>query len=257
MELLEFPAGAMIFMVGDTATSAFLIQTGTVELRRGTAGADDCQAQLGPGDVFGELSLIDERPHSLSARAVSAVQLSVLTRDEFDQLLTGVPAKFRVYVNTLFERLRTLASHKSQAGGSTGGSTVLALPTASQISVSIHPLTRRAAATLPREGLPITKFPFRIGRAAAENEEIPLDLNDLWLSDQLPFSVSRNHALIELEADRVILKDRGSSLGMLVNEIHIGGRSVSFELVLEEGDNIVVLGGPMSPYQFRINVARG
>ena len=39
------------------------------------------------------------------------------------------------------------------------------LGTPSNLSVVVHPLTHKAAATLPDEGLLVTRFPLRIGRA--------------------------------------------------------------------------------------------
>ncbi len=250
MDLLDFPAGAIIFHAGDPSTAAYLIRSGTVELLRGSPESAASLAQLGPGEVFGEMSLIEERPHALTARAVSAVQLSSLARSEFELLMTSDPATFRIYLATLFERLRTLSAQINAAKTASP-------PATRDLTVTIHPLTRRAAATLPRDGLAVTKYPFRIGRAAAADEAIPLDLNDLWLSDQKPFNVSRNHALLQREADAVIVKDRGSSLGMYVNDIHIGGRAADHQMTLEDGDNILVLGGRMSPYQFRVHIARG
>lgn len=250
MDLLEFPAGALIFNSGDASTSAYLIRSGTVELLGDSSGSAAPLAQLGPGEVFGEMSLIEERPRGLTARAVSAVQLSSLTRGEFELLLTADPATFRIYLATLFERLRTLSAQLEAAKGTP-------LPVADNLTITIHPLTRRAAATLPREGLPITKYPFRIGRAAADDEAMPLDLNDLWLIDQMPFNISRNHALLQREGDVVIVKDRGSSLGMYVNDIPIGGMTVHRQMTLDDGDNILVLGSRMSPYQFRVHIARG
>src|SRR4029077_2888750 len=115
----------------------------------------------------------------------------------------------------LFERLRTLSAQVAAA--SIGTSLIT-----SDVSVTIHPLTRRAAATLPHEGLRVTKYPFRIGRAAAEDEEIPLDVNDLWLNDHSPLNISRNHASLECKGNYVIVKYRGSSLGIYVNDVHIG-----------------------------------
>jgi hypothetical protein len=250
MDQLAFAAGSEIFKVGDPGTRAYMIRQGSVELLRGSGNSLTRLALLGPGEVFGEMSLIEERPHSLTARAVSAVETTALTRMEFEELLTTDPATFRVYLKTLFERLRTLSALVELANQAPA-------PTAGDISVVIHPLTRRAAATLPRDGLPITKYPFRIGRAAGEHEEIPLDLNDLWLLDQLPFNISRNHAQLDRDADVVMVQDRGSSLGVYVNDVHIGGKSAARQIALEDGDNVVVLGSRMSPYQFRIEVLRG
>jgi CRP-like cAMP-binding protein len=256
MDLLEFPAGTIIFNAGDEASRAYLIRSGTIELLRGKAGTTVRLAQLESGEVFGEMSLIEERPHSLTARAASDVELTALPRDEFENLLTTDPATFRVYLKTLFERLRSLSAQVVKAKTAPAPQAVPQRP-ASGVSVTIHPLTRRAAATLPAEGLQVNKYPFRIGRAAAEHEEIPMDLNDMWLNDQKPFNISRNHALLELEAGEVLVKDRGSSLGLYVNDMQIGGRSEEHQIALEDGDNVVVLGGRMSPYQFRIEVSHG
>ena len=247
MERLEYLAGAVIFMVGDPALKSFLIHSGKVELRRGTGDMNDRAAQLGPGDVFGEMSLIDERPHSLSARAVTNVALTAISRDEFEHVLSLTPHDFRAHLITLFERLRTLSSQQS-------GAPVIVKQTAKKIYVTIYPLTPLTASMIPREGLWIQKFPFRIGRAAVDFEKTPPDANDLWLKDSSPYNVSRNHALIEIEDGVVILKDRGSSLGIVVNESQIGGNSYDRQMPLKEGDNTVILGSFMSPFQFRINI---
>lgn len=250
MEFIKAPSGTIIFNAGDPADQAFLIRSGTVELLRGANGSAVRLIKLGVGEVFGEMSLIEERPHSLTARATSDVELSGLSRDEFENLLVTDPTTLHVYLKTLFERLRSLSAQvettKLVHGQISNG-----------ISVTIHPLTRRAAATLPQEGLPVEKYPFRIGRAAADYEQIPLDMNDLWLNDMPPYNISRNHALLECQGGQVIVKDRGSSLGIHVNDIHhLGGNSKEREIALEDGDNVVVLGGRMSPYHFRIEVVR-
>lgn len=248
----QFATGTMIFQPGDAGVRAFLIREGRVELLR-TIESPAPIAVLGPGEVFGEMSLIEERPHALFARAASAVRAHGLTRDEFEQLLTTDPATFRTYLKTLFERLRLLAAKFETAHVDHPPANALA----NALTVTIHPLTRRAAETLPEEGLAISKFPFRIGRAAEARENDRLDLNDLWLLDHEPFHVSRNHAAINLVGGAVIVEDRGSTRGTHVNHVHIGVRNPHTHANLEEGDNVVVLGGLASPYQFRIHVEHG
>jgi hypothetical protein len=122
--------------------------------------------------------------------------------------------------------------------------------------VVIHPLTRKAAQTLPDEGLRITRFPLRIGRAAGANEREALDLNDLWLLDEKPYNVSRNHCEIQVDQNGPAVCDRGSQLGCIVNDEPIGGRSLMEFARLELGDNVLVIGGRMSPYQLRVTVSR-
>jgi CRP-like cAMP-binding protein len=242
----HFPPGAVIFRPGDPGDRAYLVREGTVELLGGPAGRP---ALAAAGEVFGELSLIEERPRSLTARAVTAVRAEPLTRDEFERRLAADPSACRPYLQALFERLRVLAARAEEPAP--------AAPPAA-VRVTIHPLTRRAAETLPDEGLPVPKFPFRIGRAAEARERNTLDLNDLWLLDAVPFNVSRNHVTIDVSAGGdVLVKERGSSLGAIVNEVLIGGGAPHSQATLEIGDNTLILGGRLSPYQFRLHVERG
>lgn len=251
MDNLQFAAGTVIFSPGDPGVRAYLIREGEVELLQ-AADSPAPVAVLGPGEVFGEMSLIEERPHGMLARAASAVKAQGLSRDGFENLLTADPATFRTYLKTLFERLRMLSARFEAAPVEPAAAHV-----AGTVTVTIHPLTRRAAETLPEEGLVISKFPFRMGRAAEARENDRLDLNDLWMLDHEPFHVSRNHAAINLVGGSVIVEDRGSTRGTHVNHAHIGVRNANTHATLEEGDNVVVLGGQASPYQFRVHVTRG
>jgi hypothetical protein len=79
MRTEEFPAGTVIFRAGSASACAYRIRKGTVELVGPNDATPARLVELGPGDVFGEMSLIEERPHSLTARAVTAVELSSMT----------------------------------------------------------------------------------------------------------------------------------------------------------------------------------
>jgi CRP-like cAMP-binding protein len=251
----DFSAGAVIFRAGGASACAYRILKGTVELVGGNDEVQPRLIQLGPGDVFGEMSLIEERPHTMTARAVSDVQVSSLTAEDFEAMLTSDPAAIRDYLKKLFERLRILSS-KANEPAQSGGIPGLATKARTTPIVTIHPLSRRAAATLPIDGLKLPRFPFRIGRASSQHEDGPLDVNELWLVDKAPFNVSRHHAAIEYKNPSVSIEDRGSRLGIYVNDVHIGGSSPTRQATLEEGDNVVVLGLRTSPYQFRVHVAR-
>ena len=256
----EFAAGHVFFRPGDPGERAYLLHDGQVELLAGAAEPLTRVGLFGPGDVFGEMALIEERPRALTARAVTAGRATPLTRDEFEHQLTHDPARARQYLRSLFERLRSLSARVAgdielvtdpepappelPGPGRPGGWAVV-----------VHPLTRKAAETLPDEGLRVTRFPLRIGRAAAANEPEALDLNDLWLLDEKPYSVSRNHCEVHLDARGPVVRDRGSHLGCVVNDAPIGGRAPMGYARLLPGENVLVLGGRMSPYQFRVTVS--
>jgi Cyclic nucleotide-binding domain/FHA domain len=269
----EFAAGHVFFRPGDPGDRAYLLHDGQVELLAGAAEAFTRVGLFEPGDVFGEMALIEERPRALTARAVTASRATPMTRDEFEHQLTHNPASTRQYLRSLFERLRSLTA---RLGGEVepvraGPPALLAaveepgrpapvelppgLGTPAEWVVVVHPLTRKAAETLPDEGLLVTRFPLRIGRATAAHEPEALDLNDLWLLDDKPYNVSRNHCEIHVDREGPVVRDRGSHLGCVVNDEWIGGRATMGYARLDSGDNILVIGSRMSPYQFRVTVS--
>lgn len=120
--------------------------------------------------------------------------------------------------------------------------------------VVVHPLTPQAAGAVPTEGLRVTGLPFRLGRAAGAREADGAGLNDLWLLDDKPFTVSRNHCQIERIGGGLVVRDRGSQLGCVVNGRPVGGRAFDRLASLVPGDNLLVLGSAGSAYRFRVEV---
>src|SRR5262245_44464791 len=106
----EFAAGHVFFRPGDPGERAYLLHNGQVELLAGAADSFTRVGLFAPGDVFGEMALIEERPRVLTARAVTAGRATSMARDEFEHQLTHDPARTRQYLRSLFERLRSLSA---------------------------------------------------------------------------------------------------------------------------------------------------
>jgi CRP-like cAMP-binding protein len=80
--------GTKIFQYGDSGDKLFIILEGKVRISRELAGmGEEALAVLGAGEVFGEMSLIDEAPRSADARVHERCRLLVITKEEFDDLL--------------------------------------------------------------------------------------------------------------------------------------------------------------------------
>jgi CRP-like cAMP-binding protein len=76
------PAGGYFFRQGDEALSIFVLETGRVEILREHGGREYALSELGPGDCFGEMSLIECRNRSASIRALedcTAIELPLDT----------------------------------------------------------------------------------------------------------------------------------------------------------------------------------
>lgn len=268
MTELEFAPGHVFFKSGDQGDYAYELIDGQVELLAGAAEKLNSVGSFGPGEVFGEMALVEERPRVLTAVAIAGGRAVAMNRDEFEHLLTHDPARARRYLRSLFERLRSLTARlgadaevaASEAAATPAGPAPVAFPSSygktADWVVALHPLTSKAAETIPDEGLAVGRFPLRIGRVTGAHENDALDLNDLWLLDEAPFNVSRNHLEIDVDRKGVVVRDRGSHLGCRVNDEWIGGRTQSASARLKDGDNVLVIGSPDSPYQYRIGVSR-
>lgn len=80
--------GTRIFQYGDAGDKLFIILEGKVRISRDLSGmGEEALAVLGQGEVFGEMSLIDEAPRSADARVHERCRLLVIAKEDFDDLL--------------------------------------------------------------------------------------------------------------------------------------------------------------------------
>jgi CRP/FNR family transcriptional regulator, cyclic AMP receptor protein len=83
-----YPYGTRIFQYGDPGDKLYIILEGKVRIFREVGGmGEEALAVLGTGEVFGEMSLLDESTRSAGALAHERCRLLVITKDAFDDLL--------------------------------------------------------------------------------------------------------------------------------------------------------------------------
>jgi len=63
-------AGGYFFREGEPGESMFVLESGSVEVRKKAAQGSLVLSRLGPGDCFGEMALIDLSPRSASVQAL-------------------------------------------------------------------------------------------------------------------------------------------------------------------------------------------
>lgn len=77
-----------VFHEGEMGDKLYLILEGKVRISRNLPGmGEEALAVLGPGEAFGEMSLIDDTPRSADALVHERVRLLVITREAFEDLL--------------------------------------------------------------------------------------------------------------------------------------------------------------------------
>lgn len=80
-------AGDAIFREGDPAREMYVVLDGEIEvLKNSRRGRSTRIAILGPGDCFGEMSLIDVQPRSAMVRALGPTRLLRITTEDLDAL---------------------------------------------------------------------------------------------------------------------------------------------------------------------------
>ena len=82
------PVGAVIFRHGDAGEKLYMVLHGRVRISRDMqAMGEETLAIFGPGEVFGEMALLDDAPRSADARVHEACRLLAIHRDAFEDLL--------------------------------------------------------------------------------------------------------------------------------------------------------------------------
>jgi CRP-like cAMP-binding protein len=88
-----FAPGENIFAQGEPGDAFYIVETGKVEvwLKRGFFSFSKMVAQLGPGDIFGEMALISTDPRNATVTCAEATKLFVLVAADFQFVLKKNP----------------------------------------------------------------------------------------------------------------------------------------------------------------------
>jgi CRP/FNR family transcriptional regulator, cyclic AMP receptor protein len=243
----SYQPGELIFVQGQASECVYLIESGEVELLESSETRTLRIAKLIKGDLLGEMALVDERPRAFSARAVTETTVSIVSREQFVKLMFRDPAEGLRYLGAFFERLRVMNKPP-------GTATPVETDKPRAAHIRVLPLTNAAKKAVPDEGIIVTRFPFRVGREPAEGRS-RLSSNDLGLPDTEPYSVSREHFSIETDGEGVMLYDRGSFHGTIVNGNQIGGNRTIGSIRLQPGGNEIIAGLADSPFRFSVQVS--
>ncbi len=87
----RLPAGAPVFEEGDEGRSLFVIQAGHVELTRRSGDGSRVVARLGPGEFFGEMSVLLGQPRTVRAVAADDARLLEIAGSTFEAMCVDQP----------------------------------------------------------------------------------------------------------------------------------------------------------------------
>lgn len=102
--LKQFHAGDVVFREGDLAETFYFIRSGELTAARLSSDRQEKVLKvLGPGELFGEIGLLQDVPRIATIKAITDAQIYELGKADFFNLLESNPA-----FSALLDRLRTL-----------------------------------------------------------------------------------------------------------------------------------------------------
>ena len=109
MRRREFAPQQVIVREGGPGDAAFLVVTGLVAVRHKDAGSgvEFGLAELGPGQMFGEMALITGKPRTASVVALQPTTCAVLERSDFERALQDHPEIALALARVMAERLES------------------------------------------------------------------------------------------------------------------------------------------------------
>jgi CRP/FNR family transcriptional regulator, cyclic AMP receptor protein len=100
-------AGETLFAAGDAGHGCYRLEQGLLKvIITSPRGEERILAILRPGEITGELSLIDRQPRSASVIAIKDCELSFISQQNFEKYTKQDPDIYRYLVNVLASRLR-------------------------------------------------------------------------------------------------------------------------------------------------------
>lgn len=102
----RFSDGQVIITEGIVSTKAYIIQNGKVRIAKKIGNKSVTVVTLGEGDIFGEMGLFQETVRYATAFAVGDVEVGVIDKKRFDDLLNHCPDEMKTIISAVIDRLR-------------------------------------------------------------------------------------------------------------------------------------------------------
>jgi signal transduction histidine kinase len=111
----SFAASESIFQIGSPGDSMMIVLRGAVQISVTLPkGRPHVLAMLSPGEIFGEIALLDGRARSADATAFTDCSLAIIDRRDYLAFLEQKPGAWQNVVSVLCERLRKTDGHVAE-----------------------------------------------------------------------------------------------------------------------------------------------
>lgn len=104
----RYAKGDTICAEGDPANEAYIVRHGYVSISKNDGEREVPLATRGPGEIVGEMGLIDDRPRSATLTAKTDLELELITRKDLKTMFSNLPEPVSLMIQQLLERLRDM-----------------------------------------------------------------------------------------------------------------------------------------------------
>ncbi len=112
MRRRTFRRGTIVFHKDQEGDALYIVESGHVRIFLPSEGGEELTVDMaGPGEVFGELAVLDGGPRSASAEAVEPTVMFTLTRHDFRHEVARTPQLATAVIELLSRRLRRVTEY--------------------------------------------------------------------------------------------------------------------------------------------------
>jgi EAL domain-containing protein (putative c-di-GMP-specific phosphodiesterase class I) len=104
----NYQKGEVIFRQGDFGDRAYLVESGSIQISIDKQGVDFPLTVLGPGEIFGEMAIIDAKPRSATATALEPTRLCIISQDSLIERMQNADSVVRLLLMMFTRRTREM-----------------------------------------------------------------------------------------------------------------------------------------------------
>ncbi len=105
---IDYRAGEILMAEGETGTHAMVLESGDVAISVRRGAEEKLLAHAGPGEIIGEMALIDNQPRSATVRALTDCVCRVVPGDQFRAELSQSTLLINSVIEILTRNLRRM-----------------------------------------------------------------------------------------------------------------------------------------------------
>jgi hypothetical protein len=256
-----FGEGQVIFKQGEPSDKFFIIRSGQVLLTREANGTTTELGKAGPGEVVGEMGVLQNLPRSATATAKGKVWLYGMTLSDLaDKRSDGQDHPGTIVSRVLAQRLRKSMEKLDQA----------------TLEKLAAPLTPPPAPAKNPSPSPVVKVAIRMGWRSGDQVQwseqssqhtlpmifgrepgpqgAPAGTEVVLIEENPPQRLAPVQFSLELENSAVVLRDDQSLHGTEVSGVSVGPSAGTTQVQLPAGTHVLVAGGEGSPYVLALEI---